>query len=194
MLEPQVVSPYWLQRRWNAVKHRFEDLHDQEEAFAVSLRVMEEQAGFMAHRHPDLTSTDIAQAFMLAGLRVAAAIDSQLHYRFDGFPEPVAELARRCLATCHPDFNPEVAAVVEQVWCRPEDRTAHFTSCGAVLRRLVDSAQFWARSGSRAYVQFITPFLNETNWDPRADVIHFSILAHLTKHPIVGALRQLPSR
>lgn len=183
MLEPQVVNPYWLERRWNAVKHRFEDLRNREKAFGSSMMVMEEQAGFMAHRHPDLTSTDIAQAFMLAGLQVAAEIDPQLNYRFDGFPEPVAELARRCLATCHPDFNPEVAAVAEQIWHTPEDRTFHFMGCGAVLRRLAESAQFWARSSSRAYVQFIIDFLGQTKWDPHTDVIHFSIL---TKHPIVG--------
>jgi hypothetical protein len=179
--EPQTVNPYWLERRWNAVKRRFEDLRQREEGFAYSLLAMEEQVGFMALHHPDLTSTDIAQAYMLAGLHVAAATDPELRYRFAGFTEPVAELARRCLATCHPDFNPDVAAAAEQIWGSDEDRRFHFNRCGAVLRRLVDSAQFWARRGSRAYVQVVTDLLHQSGWQPQIDKINFTVC---TKQPI----------
>jgi hypothetical protein len=53
----------------------------------------------------ELTGSDIAQAYMQAGLSVAMELDPALTYRFDGFAEPVQELTRRCLATCHPGFN-----------------------------------------------------------------------------------------
>jgi hypothetical protein len=61
--EWSVVSPYWLERRWNAVKHsvkhRFEDLRCREGQYSPGLQVMEEQAALMALRDPDLTGTDM---------------------------------------------------------------------------------------------------------------------------------------
>ncbi len=129
----------------------------------------------MAARHPELTSTDIGQAYMLAGLHVVMAVDPDLTYRFEGFGQSVSELARRCLATCHPDFNPEVAAVAERMWRSDEDRRSHFMTCGAILRRLVTSTRFWARRGSRAYVQYVTDLLRHTGLDPQVDKIHFIV-------------------
>lgn len=136
---------------------------------------MEEQAGFVAARHPELTGTDIGQAYMLVGLQVAMAVDPALTYRFEGFGEGVRELAQRCLATCHPDFNPEVAAAAKRMWRSDEDRRSHFMECGAVVRRLVDSTRFWVRRGSRAYVQHVTDVLRQTGWDPQVDKIHFIV-------------------
>jgi hypothetical protein len=49
-----------------------------------------------------------------------------------------------------------------------------------VFRRIVDSAQFWARRGSRAYVQYIMDFLHDTGWNPDLDKIHFAVMG---KHP-----------
>ncbi len=173
--DQHTINPYWLERRWNAVKHRFEDLRSREDVYVHHFLVMEEQAGLVAARHPDLTSTDIAQAYMLAGLQVAMAVDPELTYRFEGFGTGVWELAQRCMATCHPDFNPEVAAAAEMMWRSDEDRRSHFMEFGAVFRRLVDSTRFWARRGSRAYVQHITGFLRQTGWDPQVDKIHFIV-------------------
>ncbi len=175
-----VVNPYWLERRWNAVKYRFDDLHSREEAYPLHFQVIEEQAALVAGRYPDLTGTDIGQAYLLAGLQIAMAVDRDLTCRFEGFAEGVWELAQRCLATCHPDFNPEVAALTTRTWRSDQDRTSHFMTCGAVLRRLVDSTRFWARRGSRAYVQHVTDFLRENGWDPRVDKIHFIVGS---KHP-----------
>jgi len=169
------INPYWLERRWNALKHRFDDLRSREDLYVHHVLVMEEQAAFVAAHHADLAGADIGQAYMLAGLHVAMAIDPDLTYRFEGFGESVWALARRCLATCHPDFNPEVAAAAERMWRSDEDRKVHFMACGAVLRRLVDSTQFWARRGSRAYVQHVTDWLRQTGWDPQVDKIHFIV-------------------
>ncbi|MDA8064349.1 MAG: hypothetical protein M0031_02410 [Thermaerobacter sp.] len=174
--EAQLVNPYWLERRWNAVKYRFADLHDREGDLAECLLVMEHQAAFMATRDARLTDEDIGQAYMLAGMQVAMAIDPQLNCRFEGFEGPVAELSQRCLAACHPDFNPEVATVAEQEWTTPQDRIDHFMIYGAVFRRLVSSVKFWGRHGPRGYVQFVTRFLDEGGLDYRADVIHFTVV------------------
>jgi len=174
------INPYWLERRWNAVKYRFDDLRMQEDTYPLHFQVMEQQAGFVAARYPVLTGTDIGHAYMLAGLQIAMAVDRDFTYRFEGFADGVWELAQRCLATCHPDFNPEVAAVAKRTWRSDEDRTSHFMTCGAVLRRLVDSTRFWTRRGSRAYVQHVTDFLQENGWDPRVDKIHFIVGS---KHP-----------
>lgn len=180
MAEPQIITPYWLQRRWNQLKRRFEDLRGWEEVYGHLLMLVEQQAGFVAAHHPELTGSDIAQAYMQAGLTVAMELDPALAYRFAGFAEPIQELTRRCLATCHPAYNPNVAAAAEQFWRDDEDRTTHFRTWGAVFRRLVDSAQFWAHRGSRAYVQFVTDFLRDTGWNPDVDEIHFAVMG---KHP-----------
>jgi hypothetical protein len=180
MAESQVVDPYWLQRRWNQVKRRFDNLHGWEEVYAHLLVLAEQQAAYVAAHHPDLTSSAIAQAYMQAGLHVASELDPTLTYRFEGFSEPVQELVRRCLGTCHPDYNPQVAATAEQFWHDDEDRQTHYRNWGAVFRRLVDSAQFWARRGSRAYVQFVSDFLTDAGLEPDADKIHFAVMG---KHP-----------
>jgi hypothetical protein len=174
-----VVNPYWIERRWNAVKHRFEDLRFREDRYPLHFQVIEEQAAFVAARYPDLTGTDIGQAYMLAGLQIAMAVDGDLTCRLEGFTEGVWELAQRCLATCHPDHNPEVAALTSQTWRSDEDRSSHFMECGAVMRRLVDSTRFWAHRGPRAYMQHVTGYLREHGWDLRVDEIHFIIR---TKH------------
>jgi hypothetical protein len=72
---------------------------------------------------------------MLAGLQIAMAVDLDLTCRFEGFAEGVWELARRCLATCHPDHNPEVAVLTSRTWRSDDDGSSHFMECGAILRR-----------------------------------------------------------
>lgn len=178
--EPQLIDPYWLQRRWNQLKRRFDNLRGWEEVYAHLLVLGEQQAACVAAVHPDLTSSDIAQAYMQVGVRVAMELDPTLSYRFEGFSPPVQELVRRCLATCHPDYNPQVAATAERFWHDQEDRQTHFRNWGAVYRRLADSAEFWARRGSRAYVQFVTDFLADAGLQPNQDQIHFAVMG---KHP-----------
>jgi len=183
MRDPNVVTPYYLERRWNAVKYRFENLRTYEEAYALHFSVLEQQACYLVARDPALTDTEIGHAYMLAGLQIAMAVDQTLTYDFEGFAVGVSELARRCLATCHPDFNPEVAAVAKRAWRSGEDRTLHFMQCGAVLRRLVDSTRFWSRRGVRAYVEYVTASLRENGWNPQVDEIHFVVG---TKHAPPG--------
>ena len=70
MANPDTITPYWLERRWNQVKGRFNDLRTYEEAYTLNFVVMEEQAAFMAVRHPELTGTEIGLAYMLTDLHV----------------------------------------------------------------------------------------------------------------------------
>jgi hypothetical protein len=79
---------------------------------------------------------------MLAGLQIAMAVDLDLTCRFEGFAGGVWELARRCLATCHPDHNPEVAVLTSRTWRSDDDGSSHFMECGAILRR------WWSRHAS----------------------------------------------
>ena len=176
MPDAQLVNPYRLERRWNAVKRRFADLRDREADFVECMVVIERQAAFMATRHARLTDEDIDQAYMSAVMRVATAIDPQLSCRFEGFEGLAAELSRRCLAACHPDFNPRVAAIAAQEWATPEDRVDHFMVYGAVFRRLAASVKFWGHHGPRGYVQFVTRFLDEGGFDYRAEVLHFTVV------------------
>ncbi len=171
------VTPYYLERRWNAVKGRFADLRQEESTGAHGhlLFYMEQQAGWMAWHHPHWDDAWTAQAYMLAGLRVTHELDPDLSYGFEGFEPDVWELQRRVLATCHPAFHPDVAAAAEAVWQTPEDRRFHFEECGACLKRLVTSVRFWSKRGSRAYTAHITEFLRQTGWDQEKDVIHWVV-------------------
>ena len=171
------VTPHWLERRWNAVKGRFADLRNEEStgAYGRLLLCMEQQAGWMAWHHPHWNDAATAQAYMVAGLRVAHELDPGLGDVYEGFEPEVWELQRRVLATCHPAFHPDVAAVVEKAWQTPEDRRFHFEECGACLRRLITSTRFWSKRGSHAYSARVTEFLPQTGWNPDEDVIHWVV-------------------
>jgi hypothetical protein len=180
MAEPELLNPYGLQRRWNQLKRRFDNLRGWEGVYAHLLVLGELQAAYVAGLHPELTSSDIAQAYTQVGVRVAMELDPTLRYRFEGFNGSVQELVRRCLATCHPDYNPQLAATAEECWHDQADRQTHFRNWGAVYRRLADSAAFWARRGSRAYVQFLSDFLADAGLQPNPDQIHFAVMGN---HP-----------
>lgn len=171
MPREEAINPYWLGRRWAVMKDRFEDIHGREVAFGPILTPMEEQAGYVASRHPDLLSSDFEQGYMLAGLHIVMSLEPDLMYRFEGFPGPVRMLTERVLATCHPDFNPEVAMLAKRLWKSDEDREQHFMLCGAAVRRLAASARFWSHEGSHAYVDFVMDFLTKMKWDPNVDRI-----------------------
>lgn len=174
---PTPVTPYYLERRWNAVKGRFADLRNLEHTGVRGslLRCLEQQAGWMAWHHPHWNDAATTQAFMVAGLRVAHELDPSLGDVYEGFDPDVWELQRRVLSTCHPAFHPEVAAVVKKAWQTPEDRQHHFEECGACLRRLVTSTRLWSKRGPHAYTAHITAFLHQTGWNPEEDVIHWVV-------------------
>jgi hypothetical protein len=71
---------------------------------------MEEQAAFVAARFPDLTGTDIGQAYLLAGLQIAMAVDRDLTCRFGPSRRACGNWLNDALATCHPDHNPNSRA------------------------------------------------------------------------------------
>lgn len=129
----------------------------------------------MASHHPELVGSDFEQAYMLAGLHVVMALDPGRVYRFEGFSEPVWTLARRVLATCHPDVNAEVAEVAKRMWPGDEDRRLHFALCGAALRRLATSARFWSGQGSHTYAEFVLSLLTKTGWQPDPGRIHITV-------------------
>lgn len=127
----------------------------------------------MAWHHPHWNDAATAQAYMVAGLRVAHELDPALGEVYEGFEPEVWELQWRLLATCHPAFHPEVAAVVKNVWQTLEDRRFHSEACGACLRRLITSTRFWSKGGSHAYSAHVTEFLHQTGWNPDENVIHW---------------------
>lgn len=87
------------------------------------------------------------------------------------------ELRRRCLATLHPDFNPDVADVIRIAWQDEDDRVRHFEEIGAVLRRLVDSTHVWARARTAAYRQLVKQLTEAAGNDPARDVIGYVVLS-----------------
>jgi len=172
------ITPYWLERRWNAVKGRFENLRRREPlgAEASLMLCMEQQTAWMVHHHPDLRDSGIIQAYMIAALRLAREGDPALGDRYEGFSPEVWELQRRVLATCHPDFHPELAAMAAQVWRTPADRQGHFERCAACLRWMIALACWWTKRGPRQYAAFITQFVRRGTWSPDEDVIHWALL------------------
>ena len=171
------VTPYYLERRWNAVKGRFADIRNNESTspFARLLLCIEQQAAWMAWHHPHWNDAATAQAYMMAGLWVAHELDAGLGDVYQGFEPEAWDLRRRVLATCHPAFNPEVSAAAEKAWQTPEDRRFHFEGCGACLRRLIASTRFWSKQGSHAYTVWATELLRQTGWNPDEDVIHWVV-------------------
>ena len=87
---------------------------------------MEGQAGWMASHHPGWKDAQTCEAYMLAGLRLAYALDPRVGDEYEGFTPEVWKLHQRVLGTCHPAFNPQVAAAADGSWRTPEDRRFHF--------------------------------------------------------------------
>jgi hypothetical protein len=173
------VTPYWVERRWNAVKGRFADLRsdDIDKRHAGLLLCMERQAGWIAWHHPGWNDAQAREAYMLAGLRLAHALDPLLGDEYAGFAPEVWELHQRVLGTCHPAFNPEAAAAADGAWQTPEDRRFHFEVAGACARRLIDSVRFWSKQGPHAYTAHVTSFLQRLGWNPEDDTLHWVVLS-----------------
>ena len=129
------VTPYYLERRWNAVKGRFADLRQEESTGAHGhlLFYMEQQAGWMAWHHPHWDDAWTAQAYMLAGLRVTHELDPDLSYGFEGFEPDVWELQRRV-------FWPRAIRHFIRTWPQPLKRYGRPRRIGAFTLRSVAPA------------------------------------------------------
>jgi len=168
------VTPFRIVRQWNRVKARFPNIREQETRYGHALCVGEAQAARAMIGDPSFGAEQAATAYRWAGLVVNGALDGSLP-SFEGFDARVGELAQRCLAACHPEYSPQVAGVMGRPGSTEAARREHFIRWGSVWRRLVDSADFWGRKGSRAYLAFIQPVLEQMGFDPRSDRVDFVV-------------------
>lgn len=127
-------------------------------------------------KHKGLSDEDVALALAICGLNLAAFCEGTEKPEFKGISPEIEELANRCLATFHPDYNPELAEVIERALRGSEDKEYHYRTAGSVLRRLTDSCKHWSKTGGRkGYIRFVTSFLEKGNMMPEDDKVDFMI-------------------
>ena len=180
----QALNPYWALRFWDKTKTRFPDVRGEEDAYYPSLLCMEQQIGYMASRHAGLSDEDVALALAICGLNVAAFLEKRELPERTGFSPAVEELSNRCMATFHPDYNPQLAELLKRARLTPEDEQHHYRTAGSVLRRLSDSCKYWSKAGGRrGYIKFVTSFLQEAGITPKSDKVDF---VFASKRPLPG--------
>ena len=114
----KAVNPYGTQRTWDKDRSTFPSIKGREAVLKRSLLNFERQVA-MAQKHPELA--DVALAYAVCGMNVPAFFEGSESPVLTGFPPHVEELARNCLATFHPEYNPEVAELGQEAWKTPAD-------------------------------------------------------------------------
>ena len=176
-MSEQLLNPYWALRLWNKAKEQFPNIQGKEDFFSHNLLCIEQQIAFLAGKHNTMSDEDVTQALAICGLKVVAALEKKGdQILLKDFSPEVEELANRCMATLHPDYNSEIAETVKKAWQTLDDEQYHYRSIGSVLRRLTDSCKFWIKNGGRkGYIKHVTSFLYESNLMPEDDRINFTI-------------------
>lgn len=171
------ITKHNVMQNWRRRVDLFPDIRGSEEDYNPLIYVIEQQIGFMVNRNSRFVDEQILTALALCGLRCAEQIVPDTKLEFQGFDEMMVALTERCLASFHPDYNPEIKAVTDRLWSSSDIRIEHFTAYGAAIRRLMYSVQFWGKASGtlRGYVNHVVDFLSEAGHDVTTDYVHFHV-------------------
>ena len=163
-------------KQWQRRRELFPDIKGNEDSHYPLIYPLEQQIGFLVNQNSHYVDEEVLIALAICGLRCTERLNSVERFTFESFSAEIMTMADRCSAVFHPDFNPDVKALMDEKSQSEEIRAAHFTEFGSAIRRLMYSVEFWGKGSFRGYCQHVLPFLGRTGYDVTKDKIHFTVL------------------
>lgn len=141
------VGPFRVARYFQRMKGRFPTWLEAAPDAGPGRDEMERQIA-VAFLEDDMGEEAVLHGVAIAGILTALSLGRGPELRWEPFPDPVWDLARRVLRVFHPDYDPSLSALADRFWPTPGDRDVHLALHGAAIRAIFEEIRQERRKGT----------------------------------------------